>query len=197
MAQAARQFGMTEQGYLEGEQHSEIRHELIAGQAYAMAGAHKNHGRIVQNISSELYNHLQAPCECLTSDMKVKVEQDFFYPDVVIVCEEEDTPYYTASPILIVEVLSASTRKLDKTLKRVAYQSLPSLQEYVLMEQDVVEIEICRRATHWQAEYYYLGDEIYFASVDVRLIVEVLYARVDNEQMQTLNKSRAVNLEES
>lgn len=186
MAFAAQALNISEQDYLVGELHSEIRHELIDGHVYAMAGAHKNHGRISRNLIRQLEPHLDhTSCESFAADMKVKVEHNFFYPDVVVVCQETgDNDYFTESPILIVEVLSHSTRKHDKTIKRLAYQSLLSLQEYVLMEQDVVEIEVCRRANNWQAEYYFLGDEVHFASVDVHLVVESLYARVENAQMR-------------
>ena len=86
--------------------------------------------------------------------------------------------------MIIVKVLSKSTRRTDQTLKRQAYQRLPSLQEYVLIEQDFVDVEICRRTNHWQSEHYYLGDEAYFSSIDLYLPVEAIYARVANPDMQ-------------
>lgn len=110
--------------------------------------------------------------------MKVKAGNDFFYPDVIVVCHHQNhDSYYTESPITLVEVLSKSTRRIDQTLKRQAYQRLLSLQEYVLIEQDFVDVEICRRANHWQSEHYYLGDEVYFSSIDLYLLVEAIYAR--------------------
>jgi Uma2 family endonuclease len=81
-------------------------------------------------------------------------------------------------------VLSSSTQRKDRTLKRLAYQSLPSLQEYVLIEQDFVEVEISRRSTHWNSQHYFLGDDVYFESLDFTLPVTEIYRRVDNDEMR-------------
>ncbi|MDQ5910877.1 MAG: hypothetical protein QG599_2974 [Pseudomonadota bacterium] len=177
---------ISEQDYLEGERISTIRHEYIDGDVYAMAGASKNHDRIAGNIFRKFGEHLEnTPCEPFSSDMKVKCGKNYFYPDVIVVCEDKtEDEYYTESPIIIVEVLSRSTRRTDQSFKRLAYQNLPSLQEYVLIEQDFVDVEICRRDRHWQSEHYYLGDEVYFAAIDLRLPVEVIYARVVNDDMR-------------
>lgn len=172
--------------YLEGELISPIKHEYIDGEVYAMAGASSNHNRLMANIVREFGVHLKnTPCEPFGSDMKVQVEDNFFYPDVLVVCQHEANDYgVTDSPLIIVEVLSKATRKIDHTLKRQLYQRLPSLQEYVVIEQDVVDIEVCRRSHHWQPEHFYLGDEVYFAAIDLRLPVTEIYDRVANEDVQ-------------
>lgn len=77
-----------------------------------------------------------------------------------------------------------STRRIDQTLKRTAYQSLPSLQEYIVIEQDVVDIEVCRKNNHWQSEHYFLDDEVFFKSIDLHLSVAEIYERVENSDMQ-------------
>jgi Uma2 family endonuclease len=173
------------QDYLEGELISILKHEYIDGQVYAMAGASSSHNRIVANLNRELGNHLRnTPCEPFASDMKVRVKDDFFYPDVLVDCHHQANDYgVTDSPLIVVEVLSKSTRKIDHTFKRLAYQHLASLQEYVVIEQDFVDIEVCRRNRHWQSERYFLGDEVYFESIDVRLPVSTIYERVENEDM--------------
>lgn len=79
-----------------------------------------------------------------------------------------------------------------------SYQTLPSLEEYVLIEQDFVDVEVCRRSKRWWPEHYYLGDTVHFASIDLTLSVEDIYARVMNDDMQahrknatgTINKTR-------
>lgn len=173
------------QDYLEGELLSSVRHEYIDGEVYAMTGASSSHNRIVSNLGRELGNHLrQTPCEPFTSDMKVQVNSDYFYPDVLVACHHKSNVYgVTDSPLLIVEVLSKATRKIDHTIKRQVYQGLDSLQEYVVIEQDVVDIEICRRNRHWQPEHYFLGDEAVFESINLRLPVATIYERVENEDM--------------
>ena len=178
---------ISEQEYLEGELISEVRHEFIDGSVYAMAGASADHGRIAGNLLAAFLRHLQerkSPCEPFQADMKVKTGKKFFYPDVLVSCEQEESEYYRNAPLLIVEVVSQSTRKKDNTIKRLSYQNIPSLEEYVLIEQNFVDIEMCRRKNHWRPEHYYLGDTVHFSSIDLTLSVEDIYARVMNDDMR-------------
>ncbi len=173
--------------YLEGELISEVKHEYIDGYVYAMAGAKLNHERIGGNLFGEFRQHLKdTSCEAVSSDFKVYVsETKFFYPDVMVICNQEDgNNVSTEKPILIVEVLSDSTQQKDRSLKRLAYQSLASLQEYVLIEQNFIDIEISRRSLGWKSEHYFLGDDVFFESLDLKLAVSEIYSRVDNEDMQ-------------
>ncbi|CAK8714994.1 Putative restriction endonuclease domain-containing protein [Candidatus Electrothrix laxa] len=183
---------ISEQEYLDGELLSEVKHEFIDGSVYAMAGASADHGRIAGNLFAAFLRHLQerkSPCEPFLADMKVKTSNKFFYPDVLISCEQEEDDYYRNAPLLIVEVVSQSTRKKDNTLKRLCYQNIPSMEEYVLIEQNFVDVEMCRRSNHWRPEHYYLGDEVHFASIDLTLPVEDIYARVMNEDMRAYRKT--------
>lgn len=180
-------YYLSPEEYLQGEILSETKHEYLEGQVYAMAGASRNHERIAGNVFGEIRNWLKnSPCEPFASDMKVKAGSSFFYPDVMVVCEEQNPDeYYTKSPVIIVEVLSKSTRKTDETTKRIAYFNIPTLQEYVLIEQDIVDVEICRRNKGWMSEHYFMGDELFFESIGLKLTVEEIYARVDNEDVRT------------
>jgi len=178
---------ISEQDYLEGEKISEIKHEYIDGNVYAMAGASKNHQRIIANLARHLGNYLNgSPCEVFFSDIKVRVDtKKYFYPDIIVVCENDDEDaYYTESPRIIVEVLSSSTRKFDHTLKRQFYQTLPSLEEYILIEQDFVQVAVYRKADSWQSNFYYLGDTVTFQSLDFSLSVAEIYQHVKNDDMQ-------------
>ncbi len=183
------------QDYLEGELVSAIKHEYIDCQVYAMAGASSSHNRICSSLNREFGIHLRhTPCEPFVADVKVRVRDDFFYPDVLVACHHQGNDYgVTDSPLIIVEVLSKATRKIDHTLKRKAYQSLESVQEYVVIEQDIADVEICRRRNHWQSEHYFLGDEAYFESIELRLPVAVIYERVENADvlayLQTLQEA--------
>lgn len=178
--------------YLQGELLSDIKHEYMDGYVYAMAGASKNHDRIIKTIARKLAEHLDdSPCEVFGQDIKVYVaESKFFYPDVMVVCEDKDgDAYISDKPILIVEVLSDSTSYKDRTVKRLAYQSLPSLQEYVLIAQDFVEVEVSRRSLEWKSEHYFLGDEVFFESLELKVPVAEIYRRVDNEDMRNFLQS--------
>ena len=177
---------MSEQAYLDGELLSDIRHEYIEGEVYAMVGAHKYHNQIVMTVSNVFYNHLLGkPCQPYASDMKVKIDRKYFYPDVMVDCSNEETDYFVEQPSIIVEVLSKSTRQHDKTVKRLAYFQIASLKEYVLIEQDFVEIEFWSRDenNYWQQSVYYLGDDIHFQSIDLTVSVEDIYRQVKNEDM--------------
>lgn len=177
---------MSEQAYLDGELLSDIRHEYIEGEVYAMVGAHKYHNQIVMTVSNFFYNHLLGkPCQPYASDMKVKIDRKYFYPDVMVDCSQVDADYYIEQPSIIVEVLSKSTRQHDKTVKRLAYFQIASLKEYVLIEQDFVEIEFWSRDenNYWQQSVYYLGDDIHFQSIDLTVSVEDIYRQVKNEDM--------------
>lgn len=167
--------------YLAGERVSEIRHEYVDGEVFAMAGASMNHNRISANLVRHLGNHLAGmPCEVFNSDMMLKTtERRYRYPDVVVSCESENTnERFLDNAVLLVEVISRSTRKSDKEVKRLEYLQLPSLLEYVLIEQDFVEVEVLRRSDGWQPSYYYLGDEVWLESVDLQVPVVDVYERV-------------------
>jgi len=166
---------ITEQEYLDGEKRREIKHEYFDGEIYAMSGASSNHQRLISRLVQKISNHLEdTPCEVFSSDMKVRIDEGnkYFYPDVVVACEKENgDSYFINSPRLIVEVLSKSTRKFDKDLKRKIYQTIPTLEEYVLIEQDRIEIEVCRKSQNWQPNYYFIDDEITFESLNLTLPV--------------------------
>ena len=178
---------LSEDAYLQGELLSEIKHEYIDGAVYAMAGASKNHQRITGNVFSELRSQLKnKTCEPFASDIKVKVGSKFFYPDVMVVCNDDrKNAYYTDSPVIIVEVLSKSTRRRDETAKKFAYQTLATLKEYVLIEQDFVDVEVCRRSEGWISRHYFMGDDVTFESVGVTLSVTDIYDRVENEDVSS------------
>jgi Uma2 family endonuclease len=175
----------TEAEYLEGEKNADIRHEYIDGRIYAMSGAKAAHNRIAGNIFAELRSHLKGkPCQPYTADMKVRIGSKYFYPDVMVDCSElPDESYFTETPVLLVEVLSRSTRRMDETVKRAAYMQIPTLQEYLLIEQDFVDIEIIRRSNQWRSERFYLGDSLTLESVGLTLSVEEIYDRVQNTDM--------------
>jgi Uma2 family endonuclease len=192
---------LSDEEYLEGEILAQIKHELIDGVAYAMAGASETHNIISGNVFGELRQQLKrTPCVPFISDMKVKASGNYFYPDVMIVCEnddhgrssvagsrmnrsDQDTDTFKNAPTTIVEVLSKSTRKNDVTLKKITYLNSPSLQEYVLIEQDKCEVEVFRRSESWASTYYVLGDTINFDSIKASLSVEDIYDRVENDDI--------------
>jgi Uma2 family endonuclease len=173
---------LTPEAYLlqENDNLMETRHEYVNGLVYAMGGASRNHNRVSGRVYARLLGHLEGtPCEPFQSDMKVKVQRAndvrFYYPDVHVTCEEETDRYYNERPCLIVEVLSDSTQRIDRTEKRLAYQMLESLQEYVLLSQESPYLEIYRRRTEWQRECFAGNASVTLESVDLIVVVEALY----------------------
>ena len=181
--------------YLAGELENATKHELVEGQVIAMAGASVNHERIAVNFSAELYNRLKnSPCEPFGSDMKVRVRDNFYYPDLLVDCSfDEAEPYYTTSPVIIVEVLSRSTRKMDEKTKLIEYFNIPTLQEYVLIEQDIADVTVYRRQEGWRSTHYFLGESVYFESIDCTIAVEDIYRRVKNEDVDSYFAQKSVD----
>jgi Uma2 family endonuclease len=171
--------------YLRYELSSPIKHQLIDGTLYAMAGASANHERLAGNLYSEFRNHLKGtPCEPFGSNMKLKVNHNFFYPDVMVACHfDNGQPYFTETPIIIIEILSRATRKTDETLKLMSYINIPSLKEYVLIEQDIVDIQVLRRNEGWIPKHYFMGDMVTFESITLTLSVQEIYDRVQNQDV--------------
>ena len=170
--------------YLEAEKDSPVRHEYIDGQIYAMAGASDRHNRIAGNFYNRLDDHLgDGPCEPFISDMKVWVSQTvFYYPDVVVACDGPGADaYYRKQPRLIIEVSSASTERIDRSEKLLAYKHVKSLKEYVIVSQDGVHIEVCRRGPGerwiWQV-LTELADELRLESVGLTLTLGQVCRRV-------------------
>ena len=138
MVAFSEQVHFSPEQYLSYEEASPIKHEYRDGEVYAMAGASDAHVTIAGNIFAILRNHLRGSgCRIYISDMKARIDANnrFFYPDVMVTCDDRDqaTATYKKFPCLIVEVLSASTEAYDRGDKFADYQSLESLQEYVLI----------------------------------------------------------------
>lgn len=144
--------------YLHGEQESPVRHEYVAGQVFAMAGAGETHNRISLNLAFHLRAATRGtPCGVFISDMKVRVADHdaFYYPDVLLTCDPTDRePLYKTAPCLIAEVLSPSTEVTDRREKLLAYRALPTLRYYLLVAQDRRLVEVYRRESDggWRYE---------------------------------------------
>jgi Uma2 family endonuclease len=176
------------QDYLAGEENSPIRHEYLGGQIFAMSGGSEQHNRIALNIASFLRFHLRGSgCKTFIADMKVNIAiakntaDIFYYPDVMVTCDPQDTEkYYKKRPCLIVEILSPSTETLDRREKRLNYQNLPSLQEYVLVSQEEMKVEVYRPndAGNWSGSVLGKDDILELKSVGLTLTMADIYDEV-------------------
>jgi len=161
---------------------SPIKHEYIGGTIYAMTGTTDAHNIISGNLYVALRNHLKgSPCRVFMADVKAKLDQSdaYYYPDVMVSCEKSPNPYYREQPSLIIEVLSSSTAKFDAGDKRHDYQSLPSLQEYVLVSTDCMDVRVWRREeSGWTVTIYTDGMVIPLVSVELEIPIEQVYEEV-------------------
>lgn len=185
MPNTAHQSVLSADEYLKGEQHSDIKHEYIAGQVFAMAGASEAHVTIAGNLFSLLRSHVRgSPCRVYISDMKVRVDSadSFFYPDVLVTCSAADGTerLMKRDPSLIVEVLSDSTAAFDRGAKFAHYRHLPSLTEYVLIEPERMTIDVFRRNDDGRWVLYPVGpgETLDLASVDFHCPIEAIYEDV-------------------
>lgn len=137
--------------YLVGEEVSDLKHEFLGGTVHAMAGATNQHNSIALDCLGSLLFQLRGkPCQPFNSDTKVRIEfpdhTRFYYPDAMVVCQPNPlTDHFQDQPVVVVEVLSESTRRADLSEKRDAYLTLASLKVLILVESDRPDVTIYRR----------------------------------------------------
>ena len=150
-AERATSHLMSVEDYLEWEDTQDQKYEYVGGMVYAMAGGTIDHASISANVLGSLYGRLRGkPCRALGSDLKVRIEYPthtrFYYPDVTVICKMgPGQARYHDKPVVVVEVASESTRRVDELEKKDAYLSIPSLCAYIQMEQDAAVAVVWRR----------------------------------------------------
>lgn len=186
MSQALKQELISFEDYLEGERDVPFRSEYIDGYVYAMAGASERHNTIAGTLYANIEMNLKDGCRSWQSDMKVighHQGQDFsYYPDIMAACGENTGDQYArTNPLLIVEVLSPSTERIDLSEKLNNYISIESLLEYVVVSQNTPYLRVFRRRCNWLTESYYADDTVNLESVGLEIKVEQIYRRVRKE----------------
>lgn len=166
---------------------SPYRYELIDGIVYDMTGSTPEHSVIASNIEILLREQLGRSGPCRTHrDQYVAIPgKPPVAPDVVLTCDRGDwdkdkrlKPFRIQSPLIVVEVLSPSTKKYDRTEKFARYKRCATLEVYILVSQDEQHIEVYRRSTDWQQEHFSVGQTIQLDQLDLELPVESVYEGV-------------------
>lgn len=154
---------ITVEEYLANEEHASLRHEYVDGRVFAMTGVTRRHNVIAGNIYSILHAHVRGSrCRAYISDVKVRVEStnSFYYPDVMVACDRfDEKSVFTASPVLIVEVLSRSTATIDRREKVLAYRQIDSLREYLIVHQKKKQAELHRKNEQGSWDIFEYGQE--------------------------------------
>jgi Uma2 family endonuclease len=186
MSNLAHEITFDAQAYLAWEAQQTEKHEFIAGEVFAMVGARREHVVVSGNLYAAFKQRLRGgPCQAYVADLKLRVEKAdaFFYPDVIVSCDARDhaATHFIEHPALIVEVLSESTAAFDRGNKFAAYRTLPSLQEYVLVDVDARRVECFRRAQDddWLFhEYLSNCKECQFPKLGVSIPFEEIFENV-------------------
>lgn len=185
-AQLVRDLLVSPEDYLAGELRSDAKHEYLSGVVYAMAGAQNLHNDITGNVFASLHARLRGkPCRPFNSDTKVRLRLAaglrFYYPDVQATCQPNppnDT--FQDYPVIIVEVISESTRRTDEGEKLHGYCALPSLENYLLVESDRALVIGYRRTPDGFRREVHSGLKAVIAlpAIEAELPLEEIYERV-------------------
>jgi Uma2 family endonuclease len=177
--------------YLAMEEVADHKSEYFNGEIFAMLGGTPDHSSVAVNIAAELDRLLAPrPCRVFNSDMRLHIESNslYTYPDVMVVCgkvelvkRRNDT---VTNPVLIVEVLSESTRDYDRGMKFNMYKQVPSLQEYVVVESENPRVECYRRGADDQWVVEMIDDPnatVRLVSVACEIAMREIYRKVSWE----------------
>jgi Uma2 family endonuclease len=144
------------------------------------------HNIIAGNLFAALHSHLRGgKCRAFVSDLKARLQLGekhiFYYPDLMVACDARDTnAYFKDFPKVIIEVLSESTERIDRSEKFWNYTQIGSLEEYVLASQDKMEVTIFRRSNEWKPEVHRLPEqELHLPSLDFKIQLKAIYEGVE------------------
>lgn len=178
----------TEEEYFAILEDSLLRVEYLNGEVRMMAGGTPNHSRLINRVQNQLTNALSkkgSGCEVFNSDLQVRIDKKNSYvlPDVTVICGEieisEKDKNSVSNPKLVVEVTSATSKDYDYGTKFNLYRSIKSLQEYVIINQDELRVDVLVKREGvdiWQFKAYEsMEDVIYLESLDVTISMKKLY----------------------
>lgn len=173
--------------YLSVEQSSNVKHEFLDGEIFAMAGGSPEHAALSLAVGGELREQLKGqPCRAYSSDLRVRVLASGLatYPDVSVICGDvqydPDSAATVVNPVVIAEVPSDSTEEYDRGAKFEAYQQIPSLREYVLVSTRERLVEVFRRSRDgsWPRTEGRSRARIPLDSIGCTLDVDAVYAGI-------------------
>jgi Uma2 family endonuclease len=174
--------------YIAGEETSGVKHEFIGGLVFAMDGFSNQHNTIGLNSLGSLHFQFRGkPCQGFNSSTKIRIEfpdhTRFYYPDAMVVCKSNPlTDHFQDQPVVVIEVLSDSTRRADLGEKRDAYLMLPSLKVLIFVESERPSVSLHRRKSGggFAIEHHVgLDAVIPLPEIDASLALADLYDRAE------------------
>lgn len=188
MALKASQELISVEDYLAGELQSEIKHEYLGGVVHAMSGGTVNHGRVGGNCFGSLFTSLKGQkCQPYNSDVALRItlpsQIRFYYPDLQIVCDSNDgDEQFQDKPVVVIEILSNSTRRIDLGEKRDAYLAIPTLKVLLIIDPADHFVRVDRRHQEGgfqQERYRDLDEVIPLPEVGTALPLTEIYEGID------------------
>ena len=186
---------LTVEEYIQYEIETGQRYEYHNGEIFALAGGTLKHALLIGNIYSELRSGLKknkSNCKAITNDAKLFIDKEnkYVYPDSMVICGEieksDKSKDAVTNPILLVEVLSKSTIEYDKGDKFYFYRQIPSLQEYVLIEQNRYVVEVYYKKDRnglWRISRYEGLDQIVnLQSINLEISMKELFFDIKIEE---------------
>lgn len=170
--------------FLAWEREQPERWERVGSRVWMMTGGTIDHNRITRNVAARLSDRLEDACEVFTNGVRVVTPaEDVMYPDVVVACGDIDgRATRLDAPVVVVEVLSESTAARDHGPKRWAYQTIPSLQHFVLIDQSAPVVEVATRDADgsWRSVIHRdLEARLRLETPDVEMGLDEVFARVE------------------
>ena len=166
---------------------SPYRYELIDGVVYDMTGSSPEHSVIASNIEGLVREQIgkRGPCRTHRDQYVLIPGKPPVVPDVVVTCDRADwdkdkrlKPFMIRSPLIVVEVLSPSTERYDRTEKFARYMRCPTLEVYMLVSQDEQHVEVYQRAKGWKQERFSADQWVKLEQLGLELLVESIYEGV-------------------
>jgi Uma2 family endonuclease len=171
--------------YLIVEERTRLRYEYVDGEIYAMSGASTRHNQLVTNLVGHTWQSRSSHgCKIFSQGVKLHVatRNSYYYPDVMGCCEpDDDADGHVTRPCFVIEVLSDSTSGIDRREKRLAYLTLRSLDEYVIVDQYRMHVSIYRGGRNpWASQVLDAPDDVLkLTCVSVGIALKDIYEGVD------------------
>ena len=172
------------QDYLNGRDRDPYpRYEFVTGKLFELPVESDRHWVICGTISDLISDHLGQDWEAFGIDVPLRIDTNVgefgYLPDAVICCREvSNEPAYITAPLVIIEVTSPASQRIDRGEKRLNCTRVSSLEEYVLVAEDEPRVDVMRRSTSWSIDELYPGDTLSLESVGLTLPLRDIYRTI-------------------